>query len=100
VDGVRSLSEVDAFKKRFFNFSLIAVYASPETRFNRLYHRRRSDDPDGWELFQERDMRELGVGLGHAIAMAEHLIVNEDDKDDTRVAVKKIIGRIERKWKK
>jgi dephospho-CoA kinase len=100
VDGVRSLSEVDAFKKRFSNFSLIAVHASPETRFNRLYHRRRSDDPDGWELFQERDMRELGVGLGNAIAMAEHVIVNEDGKDDARVAVKKIIGRIERKWKK
>jgi hypothetical protein len=45
-------------------------------------------------------MRELGVGLGNAIAMAEHLIVNEDNKDDTRAAVKKIIGRIERKWKK
>jgi dephospho-CoA kinase len=100
VDGVRSLSEVDAFKKCFINFSLIAVHASPETRFNRLYHRRRSDDPEGWELFHERDMRELGVGLGNAIAMAEHLIVNEDNKDDTRAAVKKIIGRIERKWKK
>jgi len=100
VDGVRSLSEVEAFKKCFSNFSLIAVHASPETRFNRLYHRRRSDDPDGWELFKERDMRELGVGLGNAIAMAEHLIVNEDGKDDTRAAVKKIIGRIERKWKK
>ena len=100
VDGVRSLSEVEAFKKCFINFSLIAVHASPETRFNRLYHRRRSDDPDGWELFHERDMRELGVGLGNAMATAEHLIVNEDGKDDTRIAIKKIIGRIERKWKK
>jgi len=100
VDGVRSLSEVEAFKNRFPNFSLIAVHASPEKRFRRLYHRRRSDDPDGWGLFNERDMRELGVGLGNAIAMAEHLIVNEDRKDDTRVAVKKIIRRIERKWKK
>jgi dephospho-CoA kinase len=100
VDGVRSLSEVEAFKKCFPNFSLIAVHASPETRFKRLYHRRRSDDPDGWGLFHERDMRELGVGLGNAIAMAEHLVVNEDRKYDTIVAVKKIIRRIERKWKK
>jgi dephospho-CoA kinase len=100
VDGVRSLSEVEAFKKFFPNFSLIAVHASPETRFKRLYHRRRSDDPDGWGLFHERDMRELGVGLGNAIAMSEYLIVNEYRKDDTRVAVKKIIWRIERKWKK
>jgi dephospho-CoA kinase len=100
VDGVRSLSEVEAFKKRFSNFSLIAVHASPETRFKRLYHRRRSDDPDGWGLFDERDMRELGVGLGNAIAMAEHLIVNEDPKGVTRGVVKKIMWRIERKWMK
>jgi dephospho-CoA kinase len=100
VDGVRSLSEVEAFKTRFPIFSLIAVHASPETRFNRLYHRHRSDDPNGWGVFQERDMRELGVGLGNAIAMAEHIVVNEDRKGDTRLVVKKIIRRIERKWKK
>jgi dephospho-CoA kinase len=100
VDGVRSLSEVEAFKKHFSNFSLIAVHASPETRFKRLYHRRRSDDPDGWGLFDERDMREIGVGLGNAIAMAEHLIVNEDRKGVTRGVVKKIMWRIERKWMK
>jgi dephospho-CoA kinase len=100
VDGVRSLSEVDAFKKHFSNFSLIAVYASPETRFNRLYLRHRSDDPEGWEVFRERDMRELGVGLGNAVAMAEYLIVNENNKRNVRVAVKKFIRRIEEKWKR
>jgi dephospho-CoA kinase len=100
VDGVRSLSEVDVFKKHFSNFSLIAVYASPETRFNRLYRRHRSDDPDGWEVFQERDMRELGVGLGSAMAMAEYLIINENSKVNAKATAKKFIGRIERKWKK
>jgi dephospho-CoA kinase len=100
VDGVRSLSEVDVFKKHFSNFSLIAVYASPETRFNRLYRRHRSDDPNGWGVFQERDMRELGVGLGDAIAMAEYLIINENGKGNAKAAAKKFIGRIERKWKK
>jgi dephospho-CoA kinase len=100
VDGVRSLSEVDAFKKFFPNFSLMAVYASPETRFNRLYRRHRSDDPDGWELFHERDMRELSVGLGNAIAMAEYLIINENSKGNTKAAVKKFIRRIEKKWKR
>jgi len=100
VDGVRSLSEVDAFKAHFSKFSLLAVLASPETRFNRLYRRRRSDDPDGWELFQERDMRELSVGLGNAIAMAEHLIINEDNRDTTKIKVKKILRGIEEKWMK
>ena len=100
VDGIRSLSEVDAFKTHFSKFSLLAFFASPETRFNRLYRRRRSDDPDGWELFQERDMRELSVGLGNAIAMAEHLIINEDNRDTAKAAVKKILRRIEEKWMK
>jgi dephospho-CoA kinase len=40
VDGIRSLSEVEAFKKHFPIFSLIAVHASSEARFNRLYNRR------------------------------------------------------------
>jgi len=31
-----------------------------------------------WEIFHERDMRELSVGLGNAVAMAEYLIVNEE----------------------
>jgi len=100
VDGVRSLSEVDAFKKHFSNFSLIAVYASPETRFNRVYRRQRSDDPDGWGVFRERDLRELGVGLGDAIALAEYLVVNETSKAKPKAAVKRFIQRIEEHWMK
>jgi dephospho-CoA kinase len=98
VDGIRSLSEVYAFKKHFPNFSLIAVHASAEERFNRLYRRRRSDDPDGWEVFHERDMRELGVGVGNAIAMAEYIIVNETNRDAAKARAKKVLWRIERKW--
>jgi dephospho-CoA kinase len=95
VDGIRSLKEVDAFKMHFPKFTLLAVLGSPETRFKRLYRRRRSDDPDGWELFRERDMRELAVGLGSAIAMAEHFVINEDSRDIAKASVRKIIRRIE-----
>jgi len=100
VDGLRSLSEVEAFKAHFSKFSLIAVHASPETRFKRLYRRRRSDDPDGWGLFHERDMRELSVGLGNAIAMAEHFIINENKRADVKIKVKETLRMIEEKWKK
>ena len=100
VDGVRSLSEVEAFKTHFSKFSLLAVLASPETRFKRLYRRRRSDDPDGWELFHERDMRELSVGLGNAITMAEHFIINENKRADVKIKVKETLRMIEEKWKK
>jgi dephospho-CoA kinase len=100
VDGLRSPSEVNAFKMHFSKFSLIAVHASPETRFNRLYRRHRSDDPDRWELFHERDMRELSVGLGNAIVMAEHFIINENKRADVKIKVKETLRIIEEKWKK
>jgi dephospho-CoA kinase len=100
IDGLRSLNEADVFKQHFPSFSLVAVHASPETRFNRLNRRRRSDDPDGWEIFRERDMRELTVGLGNAIAMAEYMIINEDDKKATQAKVAEILELVEEKWNK
>jgi dephospho-CoA kinase len=99
VDGIRSLNEVSVFEKHFSRFSLVGVHSSPETRFNRLNRRHRSDDPSEWKLFQERDMRELGVGLGNALAMAEYLITNENGKDSTKSKAKEILRRIEEKWK-
>ena len=100
VDGLRSLYEVDAFKAHFAKFSLVAVHASPETRFNRLFNRRRSDDPNGWEVFHERDMRELSVGLGNVIAMAEQMIVNDNSVEEIKAKVAEALRRIEEKWMK
>ena len=98
VDGVRSLSEVEEFKKHFPKFTLIAVHASPETRFKRLYHRQRSDDPKNFEVFHERDMRELSVGLGKAIAMAEHIIINEEKLETVKEKIREVLEKVERKW--
>ena len=100
VDGVRSLAEVEEFRRHFQKFVLMAVHASPETRFRRLFHRRRSDDPKSWEIFHERDMRELSVGLGNAIAMAEHLIVNEDDLETVKRKAEEVLRKVEEKWMK
>jgi len=100
VDGIRSLSEVEEFKKHFSQFTLIAIHSSPETRFRRLYRRQRSDDPENWEIFHERDMRELSVGLGNAIAMAEHIIINEETIEIVKEKVKEVIGKVEKKWMK
>ncbi len=100
IDGLRSLHEVDAFKAHFAKFSIAAVHASPETRFNRLFNRRRSDDSNGWEVFRERDMRELSVGLGNVIAMAERMIVNDNSVEETKAQVAEALRRIEEKWLK
>jgi dephospho-CoA kinase len=100
VDGLRSLYEVDTFKEYFAKFSLVAVHASPETRFNRLSNRRRSDDPAEWKVFRERDMRELSVGLGNVIAMAEQMVVNDDSFEQVKAKAKESLRRIEEKWLK
>jgi dephospho-CoA kinase len=98
VDGVRSLAEVKEFRKNFEKFVLVALHSSPETRFRRLYNRQRSDDPKNWEAFLERDMRELNVGLGSTIAMAEYMIVNEKSLEYVKMKAEEIFRRIEEKW--
>lgn len=100
VDGIRSLNEVEEFKKSFRKFNLLAIHASPETRFNRLYRRKRSDDPSSWEIFHERDMRELSVGLGNAIAMAEYMISNEEDREAVKDKIRRVLRKVEEKWTK
>jgi hypothetical protein len=45
-------------------------------------------------------MRELSVGLGNAIAMAEHFVINENKRADVKIKVKETLRMIEEKWKK
>jgi len=98
IDGIRSLSEVEEFKKHFPKFTLIAIQASPETRFKRLYRRQRSDDPENWKIFQERDRRESNVGLEQAIAAAEHTIINEEELSAVKKKIKEVLRKVEQKW--
>lgn len=77
IDGIRSLSEVKELKKHFSHFITIAIHASPQTRYERLSKRKRSDDPKNWKTFVQRDQRELSVGMGDVIATADYMIVNE-----------------------
>jgi len=100
VDGIRSLSEVEELRRHFKMFTLIGIHSSPETRFRRLFNRQRSDDPADWEIFQERDLRELGVGLGSAIAMAEYVIVNEGDMLPVKNMVRAVLRKAETGWMK
>ena len=100
VDGLRSLYEAEIFKENFAKFNLVAVHASPETRFNRLSNRHRSDDPTEWKAFKERDLRELGVGLGNVIAMAQQIIVNDNSFEYAKSKVRESLGKIEGKWLK
>lgn len=76
VDGVRSVPEVEVFRRRG-PVLLVAVDASPKRRFELLRERRRSDDPLTYDMFRARDERELAVGVGKAIALADETVSNE-----------------------
>jgi dephospho-CoA kinase len=77
IDGIRSDAEVDEFRQEFSGFTLVGVSSSFETRWRRLRRRGRSDDLANPESLRRRDERELGWGLGAALAGAELTVENE-----------------------
>ena len=77
IDGVRSTAEIKVLKN-IGTVKLLSIEASTATRYKFLSARGRSDDPKTREKFEERDNREIGVGLGESIAIADETIVNSD----------------------
>ncbi len=93
IDGTRSLDEIEVFKKKG-HVVILAIHASPKTRYKRLLKRGRPGDPSSWEDFVKRDMIELGFGLGNVIALADYMIVNESTIDYAYSEARKIIRSI------
>lgn len=93
VDGVRNLEEVRCFS-RVAPTVVVAVHASPRTRYERLRARGRRDDPSTYEEFLERDSRELELGLGSVVALADVVVVNEgrDALEVCREALERVRG--------
>lgn len=77
IDGVRSNDEIIVLRK-FGKVKLLAVHASTDRRFDFLQKRGRTDDPQTKEHFEERDNRELGVGISNSIALSDYAITNVD----------------------
>ena len=77
IDGIRSNDEIQVLKKSA-NVKLLSILASTDTRFTFLHERGRSDDPKSKEIFEERDNRELGVGVGKSIESADESISNNE----------------------
>lgn len=95
IEGIRSLSEVEFFKRSFAGeLYTIAVRSPPKLRFARLKARGRGDDPETWKEFKERDKRELGYGMGRAISSAEFKIDNESDLSELEKKVRQVFEEI------
>jgi len=97
VEGIRSLHELAVLHSKF-EVATIAIHASPRTRFKRLLSRHRSDDPETWGVFQERDTRELEVGLGLVIALADTIVVNEGSIPELQAKFKDFLSQLKEQW--
>lgn len=97
VEGIRSLHEIAELKSRF-ELATVAIHASPKTRFQRLLSRNRSDDPKTWEIFYERDARELDVGLGQVIALADVILINEGTISELQSKFKDSLSKLNEQW--
>ncbi|WP_094227597.1 dephospho-CoA kinase [Methanolobus psychrotolerans] len=85
IDGVRSVAEVECFKKAFGNdFTLVSIESPLDSRFERVLSRQRSDDMQDISALKTRDERELGWGMGEAMEIADIVIGNEGTLDEFR----------------
>ena len=75
IDGIRSIAEIEVLKN-VGSVKLLSIEASADTRYKFLGARGRSDDPETREKFEERDKREIGVGIDKSIAIADETISN------------------------
>ena len=77
IDGIRSDEEIQVLRKIGI-VKLLSIHASTDTRYSFLNDRGRSDDPKNRENFDERDTREIGVGISTPIALADESISNNN----------------------
>lgn len=85
IDGVRSVPEVECFKKAFGDdFTLVSIDSGLDTRFMRVKARGRSDDMQDVSALQVRDGRELGWGMGEAMKIADLVITNNGTLEEFR----------------
>jgi dephospho-CoA kinase len=77
IDGIRSNEEIQVLRK-IGTVKLLSIHASTDTRYSFLSDRGRSDDPQNRENFNERDTREIGVGISTPIALADESISNNN----------------------
>jgi dephospho-CoA kinase len=96
IDGIRSNAEIEVLRK-YGTVKLLAIHASTNTRFGFLKQRGRSDDPQTKENFEERDNREIGIGISNSIALSDETISNNNLTKDELIehAFKIIEGWIE-----
>ncbi len=94
IEGCRSIAEIDVFDEYADSLTIVCVHTSPKVRFTRLRERNREDAPTSWEVFRERDIREISVGLGGVIALSDIMLINEGTLTDFQEECIKLVRRL------
>ncbi|MHA1615069.1 MAG: AAA family ATPase [Candidatus Thorarchaeota archaeon] len=94
IEGCRSIAEIDVFDDYAEEVIVVCVHASPKIRYSRLQERNREDAPSTWEVFRERDIREVSVGLGGVIALSDIMLINEGTIDMIRNSSKELVEKL------
>ncbi|AFZ71161.1 dephospho-CoA kinase [Caldisphaera lagunensis DSM 15908] len=99
IDGVRGLEELKIFNT-IYDICLIAVHASPLTRFKRLNERKREGNDISWDEFTFRDKKNLEYGIGNVIALSDFIVINESNLKDVESQINDIVEVIKNgEWK-
>jgi dephospho-CoA kinase len=93
VEGVRSLEEIEEFKT-VGEVTVLAIHSSPMDRYERLRKRGREGDPKSFEEMMERDLKELSLGLGNVIALADRMIVNDSTLESFKEKAKEVLLKL------
>jgi dephospho-CoA kinase len=104
VDGLYSWEEYLAFKEKYGrNIHVIAIYASPKTRYERLEKQKYEKEKDAAMVRRHytkeeaagRDRVQLeNLHTGGPIAMADYTIINESAKEKLKKEMNAIINEI------
>ncbi|MFW9962005.1 MAG: AAA family ATPase [Candidatus Sifarchaeia archaeon] len=94
IEGCRSITEIDVFNDFADSVLVVCVHASPKERYTRLRERNREDAPSNWDVFRERDIREISVGLGGVIALSDIMLVNEATLVEFQRQSKELVKRL------
>ncbi len=94
VDGLRSMKEVELFREKFPEFIVVAIHASPRVRKQRVKLRQRNDDASSTSQFNQRDARELEVGIGKVIALADYLLSPPDNLQVARKQFEELVEHL------
>ncbi len=94
LDGLYSWEEYNFFKDRYSDdFKVIAVWASPKTRYARLAGR--ATRPLSPEEAAARDHSEIeNTNKGGPIAMADYTIINESTLESLHQQVRKVLASL------